>query len=57
MSDNILDICQVNIRSLNNDKINAISAELALDYDIICITETKDVPKNQPYMPHGKSVC
>ncbi len=40
MSINELDITHVNIRSLNDEKMNAIRAELLLDYDIICLTET-----------------
>ena len=44
MANSLLDICQVNVRSLNEDKVNAIKAEFLLDYDIICLTET-----NLPY--------
>ena len=40
MADNLLDIWQVNVRSLSDNKINAIKAELLLDFDIICLTET-----------------
>ena len=37
---NELDITHVNIRSLNDDKMDAVRAELVMDYDIICLTET-----------------
>ena len=40
MSVNEIDLTHVNIRSLNDDKMDAIRAELLLDNDIICITET-----------------
>ena len=40
MSDNSIDICNVNVRSLNNSKIDAIKAELMLNFDLICLTET-----------------
>ena len=40
MSVNEVDIIHVNIRSLNDHKMDAIRAELLLDYDIICLTET-----------------
>jgi len=40
MAVNMLDICHVNVRSLNTDRVDAIRAELAPDFDIICLTET-----------------
>ena len=40
MAVNTLDICHVNIRSLNNDKLDAIRAELSQNFEIICLTET-----------------
>ena len=36
----MLDICHVNVRSLNSDRIDAIKAELAENFEIICMTET-----------------
>ena len=44
MASNVLDICHLNIRSLNDEKIDALKAEVVLDYDVICLTET-----NLPY--------
>lgn len=46
MTNNLLDICHVNVRSLSDDKINAIEAELMLEYDVICLTETN--------LPHAR---
>ena len=40
MATNVLDLCHINIRSLNDDKIDAIKAEMVTEYDIICLTET-----------------
>ena len=40
MATNVLDLCHINIRSLNDDKIDAIKAEMITEYDIICLTET-----------------
>ena len=40
MSEYELDIAHVNIRSLNEDKMDAIRAEMLLNFDIICLTET-----------------
>ena len=40
MASNILDICHINIRSLNDDKVDAIKAEMLLEYDVICRSET-----------------
>ena len=40
MDTNELDLCHINIRSLNDDKIDAIKAEIVNEYDIICLTET-----------------
>ena len=40
MNTNVLDICQINVRSLNNEKIDAIKAEMLSEYDVICLTET-----------------
>ena len=40
MASNVIDICHVNVRSLNDDKMDAIKAEMLLEYDIICLTET-----------------
>ena len=40
MSVNEIDLIHVNIRSLNDDKMDAIRAELLLENDIICLTET-----------------
>ena len=40
MSNNIIDICNVNIRSLSDVKVDAIKAELMLDFDVICLTES-----------------
>ena len=37
---NRIDICNVNILSLSDGKIDAIKAELILNFDIICLTET-----------------
>ena len=44
---NIIDICHVNIRSLNSEKVDAIKAELASEFEIICLTETN--------LPHAKA--
>ena len=44
MSTNIIDICNVNIRSLSDINVDAIKAELMLDFDVICLTES-----NLPY--------
>ena len=46
MINNSLDICHVNVRSLTDDRINAIKAELISDYDLICLTETN--------LPHAR---
>ena len=43
---NIIDICNVNIQSLSDGKIDAIKAELMLNFDIICLTETN--------LPHAR---
>ena len=40
MANNILDICHVNTRSLNDSQLDAIKAELSSDYDVICLSET-----------------
>ena len=40
MTCNLLDICHVNIRSLNGEKIDALKADIISDYDVICLTET-----------------
>ena len=40
MSVNELDIIHINIRSLNDSKMDAIRAEVLLENDIICLTET-----------------
>ena len=40
MTCNILDICHINIRSLNGEKIDALKADIVSSYDVICLTET-----------------
>ena len=46
MTENKLRICQVNIRSLYDEKMYAIKAELSQEFDIICVTETN--------LPHAR---
>ena len=38
MTNNIIDICNVNIRKLSDIKVDVIKAELMLDIDVICLT-------------------
>ena len=40
MACNILDICHINVRSLNANKLDALKADIASEFDIICLTET-----------------
>ena len=40
MTSNKLDICHINIRSLNDDKVEALAADICPFNDIICLTET-----------------
>ena len=46
MATNHIDICHINIRSLSDLKMDALKAEIAQDYDIICLTETN--------LPHAR---
>ena len=46
MSENYLDLCNINVRSLSDQKLNGIKAELLLDFDLFCITETN--------LPHAR---
>ena len=45
MAVNTLDICHVNVRSLNLEKVDAIKAELVPNFEIICLSET--------HLPHA----
>ena len=45
MACNILDICHINVRSLNANKLDALKADIASEFDIICLTETH-LPNN-----------
>ena len=40
MSNNIIDICNVNTGSLSDVKVDTIKAELMLDLDVICLTKS-----------------
>ena len=40
MTSNLLDICHLNVRSLNDEQLDAMRAELISDYDVICLSET-----------------
>ncbi len=46
MSTNLVEIYNINVRSLNDNKINALKAEIVGDSDIICITESN--------LPHAR---
>ena len=40
MASNILDLWHINVRSLNDSQMDSIRAELSLEYDVICLSET-----------------
>ena len=46
MTTNRIGVCHINIRSLNDSKIDALKMEIADNHDIICLSETN--------LPHAR---